>query len=197
MQACLENTSLPLLEPGSLPLLESVPAWTVRIARPIAPNREEFAQELLGVPKAALRRVFGKVLGTHLWLQNRAASTAAKAAPPESPSLPARISDGEISVGLLRYLCAEAAATLRERQRLAKSIALAVSYSDGQTETVRQPLARAANDATSLETAARLALRNARWDAFVSLKLDVTTILVPTSPQNTAETTQAPLTRVA
>ena len=197
MQACLENTSLPLLEPGSLALLESVPAWTVRVARPVAADREELAQELLGVPKAALRCVFGKVLGTRLWLQSRAASTAAKAAPAEAPSLPTRVSDGEVSVALLRYLCAEAAATLRERQRLAKSISLAVSYPDGQTETVREPLARAANDAASLETAARLALRNARCDAFVSLKLDVTAVAVPTSAQNTAETTQTPLSRVA
>ena len=77
---------------------------------------------------------------------------------------------------MLRYLCTEAAATLSERKRLAKSIALTVLYSDGESESVRQPLPPAANDASTLEAAARLALRRLRSDSFVSLKLDLTAI---------------------
>jgi len=206
MQACLEETlsllepasvpmselSLPLFEtltqpkPASLPLSESAPAWTIRISRPAAPGRDELATGLSGVPKAALRQVFGKIMGTRLWQLNRAIATtcgaSAKAAPvaanPAQPSAPVvptpRIPDYEVSSGMLRYLCSEAAAALRDRKRLAKSIALTVLYSDGKSESVRQPLPRAANDAPALETAARLAMRSLRSTAFVSMKLDLT-----------------------
>lgn len=188
MQACLENVALPLLPPTSLPLLESAPAWTIRVARPAAADRNELASELRGVPKAALRQVFGKLLGTRLWQQGRAtdatapsnekaASIAAIPTRPSAAPIAATPStpDTEISSGMLRYLCAEAAATLRDRKRLAKSIALTVLYSDGESESVRQPLPLAANEAVALETAARLAMLSMRSNAFVSLKLDLTT----------------------
>jgi hypothetical protein len=194
MQACIENATLPLLAPPSAPLLvptslplrESAPAWTIRTTRPTAPDRNELATELRGVPKAALRQVFGKIMGTRLWQLNRAIATTAagsvKAAPatathahPSSVPIPAtRIPDTEISNGMLSYLCAEAAATLRNRRHLAKSVALTVLYSNGESESVRQSLPSAANDASTLETAARLALRGVRSNAFVSLKLDLT-----------------------
>ena len=191
MQACLESPTLPLLEqdslsllepgPGLLPLLESVPAWTIHVARPTDPHRDELAQELRGVPKGALRHVFGKALGTQIWQQNRAASTTAKPAPAAAIAVNAPIqavengvTDGEISSGMLRHLCTEAAATLRKHKRLAKSISITVSYSDGESENVREPLLFASNDAESLETAARLALRAARSHVFVSLKLNLT-----------------------
>lgn len=203
MQACLENTSLPMLE--------SVPVWTIRVARPTTPGRDELAQELRGVPKAALRHVFGNVLGTRLWQQYRAVPTSAKPAPAATTSANAfaaatsdkrsaptdasvivaeaannlgesvlgrlpldRIADAEISSGMLHYLCAEATAALRQRKCVAKSVALTVLYSDGESETVREPLLPAANDLTALETAARLALHSMRRDVFVSLKLDLT-----------------------
>jgi hypothetical protein len=226
MQACLENTTLPLLESTSLPLLKSTsrpmmepsslplaetisrpsvdapPAWTIRVARPASPNRNELAKELLEVPKAALRQVFGKVLGTRLWHQNRAAATpprpVGKAAPVAAISSSAPISDVEISSGMLHYLCAEAAATLREHKRFARSVALPVQYSDGQSETVRQSLPRTANDAASLETAARLAVRRMRSNIFVSLKLDVTATAAGCPPQSVELADVPPhLTRVA
>jgi nucleotidyltransferase/DNA polymerase involved in DNA repair len=179
MQACLENPTLPLRE--------SIPTWTIRITRPAGVNRNELTKELSGVPKAALRQVFGKIMGTRLWQLNRAiattAPTSAKNAPvaaiPTCPSsapvaVTPQIPDREISSGMLQYLCFEAAATLRDRKRLAKSISLTVLYSDGASESVRQPLPRVTNEATALETAARLALRSMRSNAFVSLKLDLT-----------------------
>jgi hypothetical protein len=172
MQACLENTALPLLEPTSLPLLESAPAWTIRVARPTSPDRNELAQELHGVPKAALRQVFGKLLGTRLWQQNRVVAPATGNVKDLSPSKP--VSDTEISGGMLRYLCSEAATTLRQRNRAAKSISVTLQYSDGKSETAHQLLLQSTNDPGSLETAARAALRGMRPDAFVSLKLDLT-----------------------
>ncbi len=186
MQACLETPALPLVQPASLPLvdadslplLQSVPAWSIRITRPADPNRHELAQELRGVPKSALRHVFGPALAARLWQKNRstssATSTNAKTAPAVATSPIPPISDAEISSGMLGYLCTEAAATLREHKRVAKSISLTVSYPDGESETVRESLPLPSADATSLETAARLALRNARSRAFVSLKLDLT-----------------------
>jgi len=162
MQACLENTALPLLE--------SVPTWTIRVARPATAKRNELTQELRGVPKAALHQIFGKAMGTRLWLQNRPAVAITKPA----PAVSAVTSDSEISAGMLHYLCAEASATLREHQRVVKSVALTVLYSDGETETVREPLPQPANSAVAIEAAARSALRGARSDAFVSLKLDLT-----------------------
>jgi hypothetical protein len=239
MQACIENATLPLLEPTSLPLLEptspplertrmplresaslpridNVPTWTIRVARPPAAHRNELAQELRGVPKAALRHVFGKIMGTHLWQLNRAIATAApanssaasanaKPAPvaPISPvaaiSPSAPISDCEISSGLLRYLCAEAAATLRDRKRVAKSIALTVQFSGGESATVRQSLPQPASDPAALEAATRLALRRMRSNAFVSLTLDVTAAMAPCAATKATDsaTAHASLTAVA
>ncbi|HEY2823276.1 MAG TPA: hypothetical protein VGJ06_19690 [Candidatus Acidoferrum sp.] len=226
MQACLENDSLPLLESActprldstSLPLFQSAtlplgdsapppsvdaaPAWTIRIARPAAADRNELAKELCGVPKAALRQVFGKLMGTRLWQLNRLAPKVAAVAPParlsanaqpakssngssagklssSTPSAkqfaePQQIPDSEIRSGMLRYLCTEAATMLHERNRLANSISLTAQYSDGRSETVRRLLLQSANDADALEAAARLAIRAMRSDAFVSLKLDLT-----------------------
>ena len=170
MQTCLENTALPLLE--------SAPGWTIRVARPAATDGNELAQELHRVPKAALRQVFGKMLGTRLWQQQQAADKAhtanAKPAPRETTSSNASISNGEISSGMLRYLCAEAAKTLRDRKRLAKSIVLTVQYPNGESETAKEPLLYPVNDAADLEATARLALHGMRSNAFVSLKLDLT-----------------------
>jgi impB/mucB/samB family C-terminal domain len=208
MQACLENTTLPLVESTSLPLHKSrsqpsadnVPAWTIRIPRRAA-DRNELAKELLEVPKAALRQVFGKVLGTRLWQQNRAAatppSTNAKPAPVAiSPVAP--ISDVEISSGMLHYLCGQAASTLCAHQRFAKSIVLTVQYPDGESETMQQGLTRSTSEAVALESAARLALRRMRSETFVSLRLDVTATAVTCAPPATdlAEV-NAPLSCVA
>ncbi len=178
MQTCIENNALPQLEPATLPLPERAPTWTIRVARPISTHRHELARELRGVPKAALRHVFGKVLGTRLWQQNRTtatpAPTSAKPAPVAVNSDHALVPDAEVSNGMLSYLCAEAAATLRERQRLAKSISLTLHYPNGESETAHQLLLQSTNDPKTLEAAAQAAIRGMRSDAFVSLKLDLT-----------------------
>ena len=67
MPACLEDTTLPLLE--------SAPAWTIRVARPADADRHELAKELRGVPKGALRQVFGKNHGHPPLAANRAIAT--------------------------------------------------------------------------------------------------------------------------
>jgi nucleotidyltransferase/DNA polymerase involved in DNA repair len=147
----------------------------MRVARPADAGRHELAQEFRGVPKAALRQVFGKLLGTRLWQQLRTATPAATTGSSATPvSATARISDRELSSGLLRYLCAEAAATLRERRRFAKSISLTVLYPNGESETAHQLLLRSTNDAEALEAAAHAAIRGMRSSAFASLKLDLT-----------------------
>jgi nucleotidyltransferase/DNA polymerase involved in DNA repair len=165
MQTCIENTPLPLLE--------SAPAWTIRVAGPADTDRNELARELRGVPKAALRQVFGKLLGTRLWQQHRVANLAAASSSSATP-VPAPISDRELSAGMLRYLCTEAAATLRERQRFAKSISLTVLHPNGESETAHQLLLRSTNDAEALEAAAHTAIRGMRFSAFASVKLDLT-----------------------
>jgi hypothetical protein len=75
---------------------------------------------------------------------------------------------------MLHHLCAEAAATLRERNRLAKSISLTLQHPNGEAETAHQLMLESTNDPRSLESAARAAIRGMRSDAFVSLKLDLT-----------------------
>ena len=172
MQACIENTALPPVKSTALPLLESAPTWTIRVARPPAVDRNELAQELHGVPKSALRQVFGKLLGTRLWQQSRAVAPSSGDAKDSSTAKP--VSDAEISSGMLHHLCAEAAATLRERNQLAKSISLTLQYPDGEAETAHQLMLESTNDPRSLESAARAAIRGMRSDAFVSLKLDLT-----------------------
>jgi hypothetical protein len=172
MHTCLEDTALPLVESTSLPLLESAPAWTIRVARHASPDRNELARELLGVPKVALRQVFGKLLGTRLWQQNRVVALSSGDA--KDLSGPKPVSDAEISGGMLQYLCAEAATTLQVRKRFAKSVSLTVQYPNGECETAHQLLLRSTNDPASLEAAAHSAIRGMRCGAFVSLKLDVT-----------------------
>lgn len=237
----LDSTSLPLFQSATLPLgdsapppsvdaalppFDAAPAWTIRIARPAAANRNELAKELCGVPKAALRQVFGKVMGTRLWQLNRLVPRGATGAPPANisagaqpaksstatsaklsdsmPTLktfaePQQVSDSEIRGGMLRYLCTEAAATLRERNRLANSISLTAQYSDGRSETVRRLLLQSANDADALEAAAGLAIRAMRSDAFVSLKLDIAATTAPCTQPHAVEPApaNAPLTCVA
>jgi hypothetical protein len=198
----LESATLPLGDSAPQPSLDAAPGWTIRIARPAAANRNELAKELCGVPKAALRQVFGKLMGTRLWQLNRLAPKVAAVAPPakisagaqpaksstaasdaktsdSTPTLktfaePQQVPDSEIRSGMLRYLCTEAATTLCERKRLANSISLTAQYSDGRSETVRRLLLHSANDADTLEAAARLAIRAMRSSTFVSLKLDLT-----------------------
>jgi hypothetical protein len=172
MHSCLENSTLPQLDPTSLPLPERAPAWTIRVARPPSRDRNELAQELHGVPKAALRQAFGKLLGTRLWQQNRA--VAPRSADAKNLGAAKPVSDTEVSGGMLRYLCTEAAATLRERKQAAKSISLTVHYADGGSESAHQLLLQSTNDPESLESAAYAAIRGMRSDVFVSLKLDLT-----------------------
>ncbi len=172
MQATLEDTALPLLESTSLPLPESAPAWTIRVARPASPDRNELARELRDVPEAALRQVFGKLLGTRLWQQNRVLALSSGDA--KDLSATKSIADAEISSGMLHYLCAEASTTLQERKRFAKSLSLTVQYPNGESEIAHQLLLRSTNDSVSLEAAAHAAIRGLRSNAFVSLKLDVT-----------------------
>jgi impB/mucB/samB family C-terminal domain len=175
MPACIENaalpplesTTLPLFDSTSLPRIESAPTWTIRVARPVSADRNNLAQELRGVPKATLRHVFGKVLGTRLWHTNT--TETAKNSRDAAPTL-----DAQISTGMLRYICAEAAATLRERKRLAKSISLTLHYPNGESETAHQLLLQSTNDQGSLEAAAHAAIRGMRSDAFASLKIDLT-----------------------
>jgi nucleotidyltransferase/DNA polymerase involved in DNA repair len=100
---------------------------------------------------------------------------------------------------LLRYLCAEAAATLLDRKRVAKSIALTVQFSGGESATVRQSLPQPASDPAALEAAARLALRRMHSNACVSLKLDVTAAVAPGASASVGDFAKAdaPLTAVA
>jgi nucleotidyltransferase/DNA polymerase involved in DNA repair len=175
MQSHLEDTALPLVESTSLPLRESTPAWTIRVPRPPSPDRDELARELLGVPKAALRQVFGKLLGTRLWQQNRAVAPSSGDMKNTKHLTAAKpVSNSEISGGMLRYLCTEAATTLQERKRFAKSVSLTVQYPNGESETAHQLLLQSTNDPGSLESAAHAAIRGMRFEAFVSVKLDLT-----------------------
>ena len=158
MEACIES---------SAPIAASLaPLWTMRVARPLG-DGFRMAKELRDVPRPALQTVFGKELGRRIWEQARTQAVPA-VTPPVS-----QVADTEISAGMVEYVCAQAAATLRERGRQAKTIQLTVTYTDGESRLVQTRLARPTDEGDELAEATRELLdrlpSNGAWS--VGLKL--------------------------
>lgn len=129
--------------------------------------------EFRGIPKAALRTVFGKELGQQIWKLARATGPQAKdaaedpaqdaetpvapvptkhAAPPAAAA--SGLADAEIVRGMIGYVSRRAAETLALHKRQAKAIGLKLAYSDGVVSTQRTRLARPTSDSHELAAAA-------------------------------------------
>jgi nucleotidyltransferase/DNA polymerase involved in DNA repair len=165
--------------------------------------------EFRGIPKAALRTVFGKELGQQIWKLARAERLGAENAPARSEATPAKhgvpaaaaasgLADAEIVRGMIGYVSRRAAETLAQHKRQAKAIGLRLAYSDGVVSTQRTRLARPTSDAHELAAAA-IDLFHAfepRDVALESINLTTTTLqteaVTDDTPQLAATLTPAP-----
>lgn len=175
MEACIETSALLASNPA--------PAWAVRVARPVG-DRFRMAEDLRGVPKAALQSVFGKLVGQRIWHQARPVPVTAASTPEARP----KVADAEITAGLVEYVSQQAADTLRQRCRQAKEITLTATYEDGRSTSTRVSLARPAHNAAEIAAAAKQALRQlpARSTTMKSMALAVTAIGIDsTAPERT------------
>jgi nucleotidyltransferase/DNA polymerase involved in DNA repair len=173
--------------------------------------------EFRGIPKAALRTVFGKELGQQIWRLARAARPQARDAaqdPVNDADMPVEsvptkhgappaaaasgLADAEIVRGMIGYVSRRAAETLAQHKRQAKAIGLRLAYSDGVVSTQRTRLARPTSDAHELAAAA-IDLFHAfepRDVALESINLTTTTLqteaVTDDTPQLAATLTPAP-----
>jgi nucleotidyltransferase/DNA polymerase involved in DNA repair len=139
MEACMETTASPSPVPASL--------WALRIAGPRHAGRR-LAECLRGVPKPALRAIFGKSLGNRIWQQARSGN-----APAVTPS-PDRVADTEIAAGMLTYVSQQAADALLQSGRQAAILSVTLSYADGQAQQSRRRLAHPTSQCDEIARAA-------------------------------------------
>jgi hypothetical protein len=160
MQAYVETTT-PL---GANP----TPAWALWIARP-ATDGHRMAEALRGVPKPTLQTIFGEFLGRRLWDQTRSRAGAGTAG---------GVLDSEISAGMVAYASQRAADALQSARQQAKSLTLAITYTDGEIKLTRTRLAQSTNAAAQIAEAATRLLRQVAIPAapIASIRLGMTTV---------------------
>jgi hypothetical protein len=122
METCIESPAFVARDAG--------PSWTTRFARPDG-DGFRMVEELRGVPKAALRSIFGKTFGGRIWMRTRDRAVHRMAADARR-----EVSDREVREGLVKYLSKQAAATLEAKGRLAVFVELKIAYEDGEVISV-------------------------------------------------------------
>ena len=143
---------------------------TTRITHAATDRFKGLAPQFHGIPKGALRAVFGNELGQQIWKLARPARRQAEDARTLVEPIPAKpiptkydtpaaaaasgLDDGEIVRGMIGYVCRRAAETLAHHNRQAKAIGLKLTYSDGIVSTHRTRLAQPTGDAQELAAAA-------------------------------------------
>jgi len=148
--------------------------------------RDRMLKDLDGVPKAALRTMFGKVMGRRIWEQVRRSNEPTRRADPGNSSRPAsrlvgvgpEVTDTELVLAMIESVSWRAGETLRAHKREAKAIGLALTYADGAATSESARLARPSADAGEISTAA-IALfrsRRPREAALVSINLTTSTL---------------------
>jgi nucleotidyltransferase/DNA polymerase involved in DNA repair len=145
-------------------------------------RKDRLVRKLNGVPKRALRAVFGKVLGRRIWEQvRRPASPTGRCVPAskEPRTTSAGITDDELLLAMIESVCRRAAQTLGQHRRLARAIGLTLAYADGFVHSERARLARPSADATEIGAAAIELLQGhePRQSPLVSLNLTTATLL--------------------
>src|ERR1035438_4887620 len=147
------------------------PSWALRVPRP-AGAWHRMAQGLEGVPKPALQTIFGESLGRRIWQQPRTKTATAGPAPKD------RVSDAEISAGMLAYAAKQAADALRKSGRQAKALNVSITFADREARSARSPLARPTNDSNDIiEAAVKLLSRIGIRDvAQASIRLGISSV---------------------
>jgi hypothetical protein len=144
-------------------------------------RKDRLLEKLNGVPKGALRTVFGKVLGRRIWEQVRqpASHTGLRVQASKQPrTTSAGITDDELLLAMIESVCRRAAETLGQRRRLARAIGLTLAYADGFIQSERARLARPSADASEIGAAAIELFqgREPRESPLVSINLTTATL---------------------
>jgi nucleotidyltransferase/DNA polymerase involved in DNA repair len=174
MDVHVENTALPTLSKSA--------GWHIVPIDRLPMDR--MVRKLSGVPKGALRTVFGKALGRRIWEQVRRPRPLAGQAERAGPTLPNAgavtlgVTDSELIVAMIESVSRRAAETLDQHRRQAKALGLKLVHSDGSVKTESARLARPSADASEIAAAAvELFQRCALGDSpLVSINLTTTTV---------------------
>jgi hypothetical protein len=167
MDACVETSTRPSIRAS--------PAWAIRVPRPRGDGFRA-AEQLQAVPKPVLQTVFGDGLGRRIWEFVR------RNGGQPGPGPVSRVSDVELSKGMVEYLSQQAADTLHARSRQARAIRLTITYADRESLTARTCLAMPTNEGSEIVVATMGLLRLFPACGVSSIDLVVTTsepVLVP------------------
>jgi len=136
-------------------------------------RKESLLATLKGVPKPVLESVLGKPLGRRVWMQQRASEKDSG-----NSLAGTAVSNEDVVDGLLGHLSRQAGKTLRENSRLAKTIGLIVSYSDGVVASGKLPTMIATSDEREIfDTAVEiLAKFPERHESIETVELTVSSI---------------------
>jgi hypothetical protein len=166
MDACVDISTLPSVSAS----------WAIRVPRPPGDGFRT-AEQLQGVPKPMLQTVFGDGLGRRIWEFVRRNDGQPGAGPVS------RVSDVELSKGMVEYLSQQAADTLHARSRQARAIRLTITYADRESLTARTCLPTPTNEGSEIAVATMGLLRQFPACVVRSIDLVVTTIEPASDPE--------------
>jgi hypothetical protein len=170
MEANVETSVLPV---------SASPAWAIRVARRTG-DGFRMAEHLRGVPKLMLQTVFGCGLGRRIW------ELARRNGAQPGVGAVSRVSDGDLSIGMVEYLSQQAADTLRDRRRKARAIRLTITYADGESRTTRMRLAQPTSEGNEIAMASRALLRRFPACQVRTIDLVITSIAATSVPEKTS-----------
>jgi len=146
--------------------------------------RDRMLKGLDGIPKAALRTTFGKVMGRRIWDQVRRSNEPARWADAGNSTrtgsnpVGSEVTDDDLVVAMIESVSRRAGETLRVHKREAKAIGLVLTYADGAVTSECARLARASAEAGEISAAAIALFRccRTREAALVSINLTTSTL---------------------
>ena len=176
------------MQPQTETVPTSIGAASPLVGWHVAPKsgsaRDRLLNDLDGVPKAALRTVFGKAMGRRIWERVRRSNESARQPGAGSPRevtsdpLAAELADADLILAMIESVGRRAAETLSLHKRQAKAIGLMLTYADGVVTSESVRLARPSADAGEICGAAVGLFRccKAREAALVSVNLTTSTL---------------------
>lgn len=191
------------MQPQTETVPTSIGAASPLVGWHVAPKsgtaRDRLLNDLDGVPKAALRTVFGKAMGRRIWERVRRSNESARqpgagsSREVTSDPLAAELTDADLILAMIESVGRRAAETLSLHKRQAKAIGLMLTYADGVVTSESVRLAGPSADAGEICGAAVGLFRccKAREAALVSVNLTTSTlqaeaVLDPAAPLHCA-----------
>ncbi len=148
--------------------------------------RDRMLKDLDGVPKAALRTVFGNAMGRRVWEQVRRSNEptrrtdAGNSSRAGSNPVGSEVTDADLVVAMIESVSRRAGETLRVHRRQAKAIGLVLTYADGAATSESARLARPTVDASEISAAAVALFRCCRLREAVLVSINLTTSTLQT-----------------